>query len=100
MEVCEEAPTPAFHSTRRSIFDEHPRLTLAGIVVVCFLFIIVAAEIALRFLVDYRIDYYTYVTTSNSTHKYPYGEMHINFHLFRGELERLQDGDNALNARQ
>lgn len=78
MEICEEAHTPAFRSARRSIVEKHPRLLLAGITVFCFLFFLFAAEIALRFLVDYRIDYYTYVTTSNSTHKYPYGELHIN----------------------
>lgn len=61
-----------------SPFERHPRLTLAVILLFLFLILILAGEIALRFLVDYRIDYYTYVTTSNSTHKYPYGELRIN----------------------
>lgn len=61
-----------------SRFDRHPWLTIAAILIGAFVIFAVAAEVALRFFVNYRIDYYTYVTTSNSTHTYPYGEMHIN----------------------
>jgi GDSL-like lipase/acylhydrolase family protein len=75
MEVSQARHETTFRETS---VERHPHLALAGISVFCFLLFIFAAEIALRFLVNYRIDYYTYVTVSNSTHKYPYGEIHIN----------------------
>jgi GDSL-like Lipase/Acylhydrolase len=61
-----------------SRFERHPRVTLALVVVCLFVLLALAAEIGLRFITPYQIDYYTYVTTSNSTQKYPYGELHIN----------------------
>lgn len=61
-----------------SRFERHPRITLAVVVVLIFLLLAVAAEIGLRFIIPYQIDYYTYVATSNSTLKFPYGELHIN----------------------
>jgi hypothetical protein len=61
-----------------SRFERHPRITLALVVVCLFVLLALAAEIGLRFITPYQIDYYTYVTAPNSTQKYPYGEMHIN----------------------
>ncbi|HEY1372812.1 MAG TPA: SGNH/GDSL hydrolase family protein [Candidatus Binatia bacterium] len=78
MDVWHGGRDAALPGPEVSPFDRHPRLALAGILFVSFLILAIVAETALRFLVNYRIDYYTYVTTSNSTHRYPYGEMHIN----------------------
>jgi len=78
MDVCQERHATVFRAPRASVFENHPRLALAGILTFLFLISILTAEIALRFLVAYRIDYYTYVTTASSTRKYPYGELHVN----------------------
>jgi lysophospholipase L1-like esterase len=78
MEVWQERRATVFRAPSASVFKNHPRLALIVVLSSLFLILLLTAEIALRFLVKYRIDYYTYVTTSNSTHHYPYGELHIN----------------------
>src|SRR4051812_20083796 len=78
MEVWHEGHETALRGPSASPFERHPHTALAGIVIVLLLVLAFAAETALRFLVNYRIDYYTYVNTSGSTHRYPYGEIHIN----------------------
>src|SRR5581483_9593841 len=78
MDVWHGGRDAALPGPEVSPFDRHPRLAVAGILIVSFAILALVAEAGLRFLVNYRIDYYTYVTTSNSTHVYPYGEMHIN----------------------
>src|SRR5262249_13115653 len=82
MEVRQEHHAAARGAAPRSVFKKHPRLALIAVLSVLFFALILGAETALRFLVGYRIDYYTFVTTSNSTQKYPYGKLHINSYGF------------------
>jgi lysophospholipase L1-like esterase len=63
-----------------SFIRKHPRLTLVAIQALILVALALAAELVLRFLVSYRIDYYTYVSTSSSVLKYPYGDIFVNSH--------------------
>jgi lysophospholipase L1-like esterase len=60
-----------------SVFEKHPKRTMAVVLAILALILLILSEILLRFLIPYNIGYYTAVR-SEGAYEYPYGTIHIN----------------------
>ncbi|MEM6781466.1 MAG: hypothetical protein AAF569_06345, partial [Pseudomonadota bacterium] len=60
-----------------TLFDRHPRKTLFVSLFLFGLFVLILAEIALRFVISYDIGYYTAVQ-KQGVYEYPYGTITMN----------------------
>jgi hypothetical protein len=68
----------ALKTANRNYLERHSRTILAAWWVFLLLIIYAAAELFLRWVVPYHIDYYTGVKLSNRMVKYPFGDMPFN----------------------
>jgi len=74
-----------------SVIRRHPRIVLACMLLLIVVALAAAAEIVLRLIVPYQIDYYAGISASNTVLKYPYGDIYVNSHGYPDREWNLAD---------